>query len=249
MDNSESGLKIGIGFSDVSLAELRGKDGESEDCFLVDEGLRFFALFDGLDREKGAHEAAKYALKTTEKFLEQYEPPTTSSNLGWMMGKIDEALKGKEGAGGTSCILARVVDDKKLIFAAMGDSRIYMRKNGQVFQVTFDDALRQKDLDAMRITDLEERKKLLETKVRKYLNSGERFEISYNNSGEIILNKGDRVLICSDGVTGETDGDKLSNENILAVFDREFDDETTAKVFVKIARKMDDRTAIVISVR
>ncbi len=243
--------KISFGSSDVSLAELNGKEGESEDCFLVDENLKFFALFDGLDREKGAHQAAVHALEETKKILEQYEVPTTSSNLAWMMEKIDGALKNKEDAGGTSCILARVVDggnDTKLIFAAMGDSRIYMRKNGQAFQVTFDDDLRQKDLDAMKITDPKEREKLLQTKVRKYLNSGGKFEISYNNSGEINLTKGDRVLICSDGVTGETDDDKLTDENILAVFNREFDDETTAKVFVRVARKMDDRTAIVISV-
>lgn len=243
--------KISFGFSDVSLAELNGKDGGSEDCFLVDENLKFFALFDGLDQEKGANQAAKFALETTRNILEQYEVPTTSSNLAWLMGKLDDVLKNKGDVGGTSCILARIVeeaDEIKLIFAAMGDSRIYMRKNGKVFQVTFDDVLRQKDLDAMKITDPVERKKLLQTKLKKYLNSSEKFEISYNNSGEIKLAKGDRVLICSDGVTGETDADRLTEENILAVFNREFDAETTAKIFVKVARKMDDRTAIVISV-
>ena len=35
MDNSESGLKIGFGSSSISLAELNGKSGESEDCFLI----------------------------------------------------------------------------------------------------------------------------------------------------------------------------------------------------------------------
>ncbi|MBR3368884.1 protein phosphatase 2C domain-containing protein [Candidatus Saccharibacteria bacterium] len=252
MDNSESGLEIDFGVSEISLAELKGKDGESEDCYLADRDLKFFALFDGLDGEKGSHAVAELALKTTKNILAQYEVPTTSSNLAWMMERINDILRESGEVGGTSCILARVVegvDAPKLIFAAMGDSRIYLRKNGQAFQVTFDDDLRQKDLDAMKIFDPEKRKELMETKVRKYLNSGDKFEISYNNSGEVALNKGDRILICSDGVTGETDGEKLSTENITAIFGREFDDETTARVFVRVARKMDDRTAIVISVR
>jgi len=249
---NEEKAEVRFAVAKISKASLNGKSEEFEDVYFVDEATKFFAIFDGLDGEKGSEYATRMATEVTKKIIDSYEPPKTASHLCWMLEQIDAKLRDDLYAGGTSAALVRIVETKeglKLIFAAVGDSRIYMRRKGEAFQMTIDDAMRAKDVEAMKELDEKERAEILESKVKKYLNSKKKFEVSYNNSGEIEFEKGDRVLICTDGVSGERPEERLGIKDIEAVFARELDDRTTAEVFVKVARKIDDRIAIVVSAR
>ncbi len=243
---------VSYGVAKVSEASLGGKSDEFKDGYYVDEKLLFFAIFDGIDADKGSEYATKVAVDATEKILASYEPPRTANHLCWMLEKIDKKIREDKYAGGTSATLMRVIEDVdglRLIFASIGDSRIYMRRGGEVFQMTIDDSLKSKDLDAMKITDPEKRMEALETRVKRYLNSPNGFEVSYNNSGEIAFEKGDRVLMCTDSISGRKKEERLGIEDIAMVFSKELEDRLTAEVFVKVARKIDDRIAIVIGAR
>ena len=249
---NEERAEVQFAVAKISKANLNGQKEEFEDGYVLDERIKFFAIFDGLDGEKGSEYAVKMATEVAKNIIDSFEPPKIASHLCWMLEQIDAKLRNDPRAGGASAVLARVVETGeglKLIFAAVGDSRLYMRRKGQVFQVTIDDGMRAKDIEVMKDVNEEERMRILELKVKKYLNSKEKFEVSYNNSGEIEFEKGDRILICTDGVSGKKSEERLEIEDIEKVFARELDDKTTAEVFVRVAKKNDDRIAIVVSAR
>ena len=64
--------------------------------------------------------------------------------------------------------------------------------------------------------------------------------------GEIPLQKGDRIMLCTDGITGDYGDDLVSEDEIGRVVGGASDALTAAKRIMTLARKRDDRTVIVI---
>lgn len=83
--------------------------------------------------------------------------------------------------------------------------------------------------------------------ISKSLHGGSDIEISEGNMGSIELNKGDQLVLCSDGITGDVAADRMSNEDLARAVHGFSSDEAVANLMQR-AKKIDDRTAIVVNI-
>jgi serine/threonine protein phosphatase PrpC len=122
----------------------------------------------------------------------------------------------------TTCACAWVIGDR-LFTASVGDSRIYLVRNRQIFQVTTDHTWVQEAIDAGALTPAQAQRHPNAHVIRRHLGSqqpvvpdfrmrlrpGDSDAKSVENQG-MHLRPGDQLLLCSDGLTDLVgDGDIL----------------------------------------
>ena len=153
-------------------------------------------------------------LKTMQKAIVQ------ASNAIYGASKSDQGRKGM----GATCACAWVIGHR-LYTANLGDSRIYLLRKGHIVQLTTDHTWMQEALDAGVIHSLQPDNHPNAHVIRRYLGSkkppkpdfrlwyfeGEHDEDALNNQG-LPLEPGDRLLLCSDGLT-----DLVSDEEIRSI--------------------------------
>jgi protein phosphatase len=127
---------------------------------------------------------------------------------------------------GTTCSAA-IIANQRLYMAYVGDSRIFLIRNGTLRQISIDHTWVQEAIDHGILTKVEARKHPNRHVVRRHLGAGhdptpdlrlrlsdsEKPEDSRQNQG-LPLNPGDIVLLSSDGMT-----DLVEDPEILAAFD------------------------------
>lgn len=147
-----------------------------------------------------------------------------ASQMIYQKAEADPGLKGM----GTTCACAWVIGDR-LYLAFVGDSRVYLVRDGVIHQLTIDHTWIQEALDAGALTQDEAQGHPNAHVIRRYLGSknevvpdmrirlrpGQTDAIAEANQG-LRLKAGDQVLLCSDGLT-----DLVSDQEILAVFQQD----------------------------
>lgn len=141
--------------------------------------------------------------------------PTTDipQQLRTIVEKIDKYIYNLEDENGRcivagSTISAVVIRDKYLFWCSVGDSRIYISRDGETIPVTREhnyqlylDEMQKKGRINSRQYESESRKG---KQLVSYLGRGE-IELLDINSHPFLLKKHDKILICSDGVTKTVD--------------------------------------------
>jgi serine/threonine protein phosphatase PrpC len=119
------------------------------------------------------------------------------------MGSLDRDLKNM----GTTIVLALWRKGRELYISNLGDSRAYLVRGGQIEQLTIDHSLARALVENKTITAEEAKEHRFKNYLWKYLGSkevGEGPEVK-----PILLENGDRFLLCSDGLTGPVPDEKL----------------------------------------
>lgn len=159
---------------------------------------------------------------------------------------------------GTTCA-AVVVANRRLYTAYIGDSRIYLLRDGAIRQVTVDHTWVQKALEHGILTPEEARKHPNRHVVLRYLstqsdptpdfrlklNEAESAEASNRNQG-LPLKSGDVILLCSDGLT-----DLVDDPEILAAFQQNATPQAAVDALTLMARYrggFDNITIVALSV-
>jgi protein phosphatase len=119
------------------------------------------------------------------------------------MGSLDRDLKNM----GTTIVLAVWRKGGELYVANLGDSRAYLIRGGAIEQLTFDHSLAWALVENKTITPEEAKEHRFKNVLWKYLGSKEIGEGPDVRS--VQLQKGDRFLLCSDGLTGPVPDPKL----------------------------------------
>lgn len=222
-------------------AETLGKDiltddprETCDDATFVDAEKGVFAVFDGAGGEKGAAIASGMAADGMRDFVTS-RTPKNSEDLGQILTSLSGRISRNEKAGVTTAAVGRIGvrnGERTLSYASAGDSRIYVvRRNGEVEQITKDEAIGGKTI----------------------LNGLGFKNFTMTEKGEVELEKGDMVLFCSDGITGDTKDDRISNEEIAKIFRSRAKSKNRARAIthalINKAKKIDDRTAIVVDVK
>ena len=245
-------LVSGVGAFALSRAEVRGVEGkESEDAFFMDREDGMFGMFDGVGGGPRGGEAAKIAQQTLEEMSQKYLVDDFNDLVniaGWMHKNVWD-----QRAGTTTAVLAKIREnkegEKELHFASLGDSRLYLLRDGEMSQLTTDENVTEEDLDNAGIFDEESRDAYLKHGIKNGVGNQEQFRIDEKNFGMRKLQSGDRIVLCTDGVTGDVEEERMSPETMKGLLDaNQGDDQMAAKMLVLSAKKRDDRTAIVISV-
>ncbi len=217
----------------------------NEDRCLADSTGRYFLVADGMGGQCAGEKASEMAIELISKKLEQLvdfdrdEGAKTSA-------AIDEAVSHANGEimalseldpefhnmGTTIAMLVRA--DEKLFAAGIGDSRVYLLRNGRLQKLTKDHSLTDALLEAGTITEEEAARHRYRNVLYRYLGTKEGGTGA--KAQAVPVQKGDRFLMCSDGAT-----DGLKDEYLASLLAGYDDPQEGAEAIVKAAQKAGSR--------
>lgn len=220
----------------------------NEDRYLADE--RLFAVADGV----GGHQAGEVASQTSvETLLRTFtEGEHTTEGLvaateaaNHAVWQLAQGSREKRGMGTTLTALAVVSEggDEQLALINVGDSRAYLLQQGELIQLTEDHSLVEELVRDGKLTPAEAQVHPQRSIITRALGMEPQVEV---DSWEIIPFTGDRILLCSDGLTNE-----LSDERIASTLRQLADPQEAAHDLVRQARAAggsDNITVVVVDV-
>ncbi len=119
------------------------------------------------------------------------------------MGALDRDLRNM----GTTLVLAVWRKGSEMYIAGVGDSRAYLVRRGRIEQLTVDHSLAQALVEAKTISAEEARGHKFKNVLWKYLGTkevGEGPDVKV-----MVVQPGDRILLCTDGLTGAVPDDRI----------------------------------------
>lgn len=221
-----------FGLSDIGRRRL-----SNEDAFLVDHDLALFAVADGMGGHSSgeiASEEAVHALhemvKREAEVLAEVEqlperelrrqadsvPPPMRRSLRvmesavqaatYMVFGLSQANPERRGMGTTMSVL--LLRGDFAITAQVGDSRIYLLRDGHVEQVTEDHTLVAWQIKKGLITQEEARRSKQKNVITRAVGSREYVQV---DTRSLALRDGDRFLLCSDGLHSYIEPEELAS--------------------------------------
>ena len=203
----------------------------NEDAMYINEEKGIFGVFDGAGGVGGADLASGTAAKVVESVAENYDVNTTEG-IKNMLIFANQAVNDTEGAGCSTAVVGKIVKEKgqkKLIFGCVGDSRIYVVRNGDAYQITKDEGVGRYLANALGMRN----KNPLEV---------------VTQVGEVQLVDGDQLVFCSDGITGDKPEDFIPTKEMALTVMSATSPTEAAAALTRRATKKDDRTAVVVRV-
>jgi protein phosphatase len=199
-DTPRSGNPVG---SRTDVGRLRE---HNEDSLLVTPPL--YAVADGM----GGHAAGEVASEITIRTLENAHLTTADPDaLRQATIEANEAVikgaregLGKRGMGTT--LTAAIIADDRLLIAQVGDSRAYLLRDGRLRQVTRDHSYVEELIATGQISRAEARTHPERSVITRALGSAPQVLPDLYEMG---IQVGDRLVLCSDGLTTMLDGDIL----------------------------------------
>lgn len=210
--------------------EMNGEARESEDSMVVNKERGLFGVFDGAGGIKGGRLASQIAKRAAAGFL--ISGAKRAEDLALTLDQVSYEIEKTDEAGVTTGVLTQVVERegrKVLYYASVGDSRIYV-VGTEVRQLTRDEGFENKITNAL--GKLEGKSSWGRTK----------------QYGEYELKEGERVVLCSDGITGDFEKDRMSDRELGEIVREAETTEQAATRLAERAKKIDDRTAVVFEV-
>ena len=201
-------------FHSAARTDVGMKREHNEDSFLVNEDLGLYVVCDGMGGHAGGETASRLAVQTIEKELISArlrvdDPFSARAELAEspLAGALREAVEGAcaavfhtsranpELAGmGTTCISLLLNADQALV-GHVGDSRAYLVRDGQVWQLSEDHSLVNEQVRAGLLTDEEARHSRLKNIITRSVG----FE----------TRAGDKFLLCSDGLSNVIEAEEI----------------------------------------
>lgn len=180
----------------------------NEDSLVVTPPL--FAVADGM----GGHAAGEVASEIAVRVLSELAPehPDVEA-LGRAIEEANRAViqaaregRGRQGMGTT--MTAAMLEGERLVIAQVGDSRAYLLHQGKLQQLTRDHSLMADMIEAGQLTPEEARTHPQRSVITRALGSDTHL---HPDIYEINVETGDRLLICSDGLSGMVFDDEIEN--------------------------------------
>lgn len=180
----------------------------NEDSLVVTPPL--FAVADGM----GGHAAGEVASEIAVRVLSELAPehPDVEA-LGRAIEEANRAViqaaregRGRQGMGTT--MTAAMLEGERLVIAQVGDSRAYLLHQGKLQQLTRDHSLMADMIEAGQLTPEEARTHPQRSVITRALGSDVHL---HPDIYEINVETGDRLLVCSDGLSGMVFDDQIES--------------------------------------
>ena len=221
MGNEDNYLLLNIDSAEVWTSVQES----SESTELVIESHRFevgaqgivLAVSDGMGGALAGEVASKMAVDTVSEILMDNDPEKTVSPDSFgdsLVGKLYDATvysnhkihqKGRDpefqGMGATFTGVA--VTEEGIDLVQVGDSRTYLIRDGETFQITKDQSLVQQLIDSEQISEEEAETHPLKNVILQAL--GAQNEI-YPVAARLVPKRDDILLVCSDGLSNKIEG-------------------------------------------
>lgn len=199
----------------------------NEDAMYYNLQDGIFGVFDGAGGMYGGERAANLAVAVVKNMVGT-KKPERAEDLAKILQTASDTLYYDPAAGNATSVMGRVIEkngDKSLIYASIGDSRIYLVRNEIATQITRDEGYGNVVYNALGAEDA-----------------------SVSQIGVLDLKKGDRLVFCSDGITGDYEKDFIPDAEFGVIVGRAKSAKQAADALAKRATKIDDRTAVVVEV-
>jgi PPM family protein phosphatase len=212
----------------------------NEDSFMAEDPL--FAVADGMGGHQGGEVASRVALETIGSAADG------GSDLASVVREANRAVftrasedPGLAGMGTT--LTAVLVDGDRLHVAHVGDSRMYLLRDGRLERVTKDHTVVENLVEEGRLTPKEASIHPQRSILTRALGVEEDVRV---DETDVDVVPGDRVLLCSDGLTG-----MVEDEDIVRILTERRDPQGASDALVEAANEaggQDNITAVVLDV-
>lgn len=220
----------------------------NQDAYYADPDGRFFIVADGMGGHAGGQEASQIATKNIQAYLNEHWNTHTSSNV-LLEEAVERANRGilkdqnehPERADMGTTVVVLMFRQGQSWCANVGDSRLYRLRESHLSQLTEDDTWVSQAIKGGEMTAEQAKVHPWRHVLSKCLGRQDLEKIAIY---PLEVEAGDRLLLCSDGLTEE-----VPDESIRAVLqEHESLEETTAQLVerAKKAGGSDNITTVVV---
>lgn len=211
-------------------SDIGRKRSNNQDSFLVNESWKLFSVADGMGGHSGGEVASAMAVRTLDKIFQEMKDATVAQRLHEsfrLSNKViyDQAQANPKLHGMGTTMTAAAVDGGFVHVAQVGDSRCYLYRNGDLFQITEDHSQVYELLKAGLISE-DNMGSVQKNVITRSVGYEENVQVDLFTRQAI---SGDRYLICSDGLSG-----MVSNEQIARIL-QNFDVDDSVRNLVELA--------------
>ena len=197
------------------------KRANNEDAYLLNDGQGLYAVADGVGGHEGGEIASRIAVETLAEAMpdllgdKDRTPPSGSASrsdpelsalrhaVGLANRRIHESVgKHQALAGMGTTLTALLVKRKRIFLAHIGDSRAYLFRSGRLTQLTNDHSVVAEQVRAGVLTAAQARSSPYRHVITRALGLDAE---AVPDLTEQPLQRGDRYLLCSDGLTEMVD--------------------------------------------
>jgi PPM family protein phosphatase len=229
---------VAAGITDVG----RVREG-NEDDFLVDARTSLIAVADGMGGHRAGEVASATALEALRAAVasgEAIRDAIAVANDAVLAKSVsDQQLHGM----GTTVTAGTLARGGTLLVGHVGDSRAYLARDGQLTQITNDHSLVEEMVRGGELTPEQAEVHPRRSIITRALGIDPEVDVDVY---PVELREGDRILLCSDGLTT-----MVRQDEIAGILSREHDPERAAQLLVDAANAAggeDNVTALVVEV-
>jgi serine/threonine protein phosphatase PrpC len=211
------------------MTDVGLKRGHNEDNYLINEELNLFVVADGMGGHVGGEYASAIAVNTIEEIVTSIEVDGLSADeldaeeredpVEITRHKLTHAIrlagrriyeKAREqpeydGMGTTTVVVQ--VEGGNAFVAHVGDSRVYLMRDGKIEQVTEDHSLVAEKIRHGLITEEEAKTHRMRNVITRSLGYQDDVEVDIQVRA---VRRGDHYLLCSDGLSGHVAGEEMA---------------------------------------
>jgi len=218
----------------------------NEDAILCLPNLGVALLADGMGGHSAGEVASRTAIDSVSAILKQttrgvspHERLETALQAAHAVIR-EKARQSIRCRGMGTTFVGIIIENGYLHHAHVGDSRLYLLRDGQLMAVTHDHSLLQEFIDQGFYSREEAMEKVSRNILTRALGLEPHISIDYDY---LKINKGDRFLLCSDGLY-----DMLSDYELGALLGREHDLEGIALDMLELAnaRRSKDNVSVIV---
>lgn len=176
----------------------------NEDSYLVVAPL--YAVADGMGGHRGGEVASSLALETVQRLFERRQGSLADQVAQANRAVYDRSQSDRSVSGMGTTLTAALIDENKVHLVHVGDSRAYLLRDGRLRQLTEDHTLVHRMVVEGEITPEEAETHPHRSILTRALGVDERVQV---DEDDVQVEGGDRLLLCTDGLTGMVSEDQI----------------------------------------
>jgi protein phosphatase len=211
----------------------------NEDSYLVMDPL--FVVADGMGGHRGGEVASNLALETIERLFSAREGSLVEQIAQANRVVFERSQRDREVSGMGTTLTAALVEGPRVRIGHVGDSRAYLLRDGELHLLTEDHTLVHRMVEEGEITEEEAETHPHRSILTRALGVDDAVDI---DEGVVEVRDGDRLLLCTDGLTG-----MVSDREIRSVLEGSPDPQEAVERLVAAANRaggVDNITAILV---
>jgi serine/threonine protein phosphatase PrpC len=186
-------MKVSVGAA-TDIGQVREGN---EDSYLIVEPL--YAVADGMGGHRGGEVASSLALETVQGLFERREGSLAEQVAEANRAVFDRSQKDRQVSGMGTTLTAAQVDGNRVHLVHVGDSRAYLLRGGELTRITEDHTLVHRMVMEGEISEEEAETHPQRSILTRALGVDRNIQV---DEGDLEIAPGDRLLLCTDGLTG-----------------------------------------------